>query len=99
MINNRAQGLREGRLRGDAYDQFLDKFVGLVKKHQPRCLLHFEDFVSDKSERGTRSPLRMVRALRMLRGCWPGSGELIREATSRNEPQRADESLASSMRW
>lgn len=24
----------------------MDKFVNLVKKHQPKCLLHFEDFVS-----------------------------------------------------
>jgi hypothetical protein len=24
----------------------VDKFVGLVRKHQPNCLLHFEDFVS-----------------------------------------------------
>ncbi|GFZ48749.1 NAD-dependent malic enzyme [Saitozyma sp. JCM 24511] len=91
-------GLREKRLRGEAYDQFVDKFVGLVKKHQPHCLLHFEDFVSDDSEHGTMSPLRMLRALRMLRDCWPGSGEWIRHATSCKEP-RADVSLGSSMRW
>jgi hypothetical protein len=79
--HNHAQGLREKRLRGEAYDQFVDKFVGLVKKHQPRCLLHFEDFVSDNldclSEHGKRSPLNVVRVLRMLRGFWPGSGEWI----------------------
>lgn len=39
-------GYREKRLRGEGYDRFVDKFVSLVKKHQPRCLLHFEDFVS-----------------------------------------------------
>jgi malate dehydrogenase (oxaloacetate-decarboxylating) len=32
-------------MRGQKYDDFVDKFVGLVKKHQPKCLLHFEDFV------------------------------------------------------
>nr|XP_031860408.1 uncharacterized protein CI109_004018 [Kwoniella shandongensis]KAA5527480.1 hypothetical protein CI109_004018 [Kwoniella shandongensis] len=37
-------GYREKRLRGQKYDAFLEKFVGLVKKHQPKCLLHFEDF-------------------------------------------------------
>ncbi|KAK8853220.1 hypothetical protein IAR55_003922 [Kwoniella newhampshirensis] len=37
-------GYREQRLRGQKYDDFLEKFVGLVKKHQPKCLLHFEDF-------------------------------------------------------
>ncbi|KAK1922115.1 hypothetical protein DB88DRAFT_497231 [Papiliotrema laurentii] len=37
-------GYRESRLRGDKYDRFVDKFVHLVKKHQPKCLLHFEDF-------------------------------------------------------
>ncbi|KIR53437.1 malate dehydrogenase (oxaloacetate-decarboxylating) [Cryptococcus gattii Ru294] len=44
-------GYREKRLRGDPYDQFLDKFVGLVKKHQPKCLLHFEDFGVTNAER------------------------------------------------
>lgn len=34
------------RLRGKEYSDFIQKFVGLIKKHQPRCLLHFEDFVS-----------------------------------------------------
>jgi hypothetical protein len=88
-MDNLAQGLREKRLRGEAYDQFVDKFVGLVKKHQPQCLLHFEDFVRSKTERGTRSSLTMLRALRMLRDCWPGSGEWIREATSYKGPPRA----------
>ncbi|KAK4684047.1 malate dehydrogenase (oxaloacetate-decarboxylating)(NADP+), partial [Tremellales sp. Uapishka_1] len=37
-------GYREKRLRGQGYDDFVEKFVGLVKKYQPHCLLHFEDF-------------------------------------------------------
>ena len=42
-------GYREKRVRGQGYDSFVDKFVGLVKKYQPKCLLHFEDFVSTSS--------------------------------------------------
>ncbi|EIW87295.1 hypothetical protein CONPUDRAFT_87139 [Coniophora puteana RWD-64-598 SS2] len=32
------------RVRGKEYDEFVDKFVQLVRKHHPHCLLHFEDF-------------------------------------------------------
>ncbi|KAF7307234.1 Malic enzyme [Mycena indigotica] len=32
------------RVRGQEYDQFVDKFVQLVRKHYPHSLLHFEDF-------------------------------------------------------
>ncbi|PPQ73040.1 hypothetical protein CVT26_014658 [Gymnopilus dilepis] len=32
------------RIRGDDYDRFVDKFVQLVRKYYPKCLLHFEDF-------------------------------------------------------
>ncbi|WWD03664.1 hypothetical protein V865_001719 [Kwoniella europaea PYCC6329] len=44
-------GYREKRLRGEKYDEFVDSFVGLVKKHQPRCLLHFEDFGVTNAQR------------------------------------------------
>lgn len=37
-------GWNADRVRGDAYHQFTDAFVDLVVKHQPQCLLHFEDF-------------------------------------------------------
>jgi hypothetical protein len=40
------KGWRNERVRGKKYDDFVDRFVGLVKKHQSKCLLHFEDFVS-----------------------------------------------------
>ncbi|KAF5351433.1 hypothetical protein D9758_013498 [Tetrapyrgos nigripes] len=32
------------RVRGKEYDDFVDKFVQLVRKHYPHSLLHFEDF-------------------------------------------------------
>ncbi|WVQ74266.1 hypothetical protein IAR50_003863 [Cryptococcus sp. DSM 104548] len=44
-------GYREKRLRGKPYDEFVEKFVGLVKQHQPTCLLHFEDFGVTNAER------------------------------------------------
>ncbi|WVR05513.1 hypothetical protein IAU60_002531 [Kwoniella sp. DSM 27419] len=37
-------GWPEKRLSGDRYMAFAKKFVDLVKKYQPQCLLHFEDF-------------------------------------------------------
>ncbi|WVF72985.1 hypothetical protein IAT40_007803 [Kwoniella sp. CBS 6097] len=44
-------GYREKRVRGQTYDDFVEKFVGLVKKHQPKCLLHFEDFGVTNAQR------------------------------------------------
>ncbi|KAJ7724244.1 hypothetical protein B0H16DRAFT_326445 [Mycena metata] len=37
-------GWRNKRIRGEEYDKFVDKFVQLVRKYIPQCLLHFEDF-------------------------------------------------------
>ncbi|TFK39367.1 hypothetical protein BDQ12DRAFT_704924 [Crucibulum laeve] len=37
-------GWKHERIRGEEYDAFIDKFVQLVRKHYPHCLLHFEDF-------------------------------------------------------
>ncbi|EED77741.1 predicted protein [Postia placenta Mad-698-R] len=37
-------GWPNGRVRGKAYDKFIDKFVQLVRKYHPHSLLHFEDF-------------------------------------------------------
>lgn len=37
-------GWRNNRVRGEEYDQFIDKFVQLVRKHFPHSFLHFEDF-------------------------------------------------------
>ncbi|KAK0209127.1 hypothetical protein DFS33DRAFT_1307785 [Desarmillaria ectypa] len=39
------------RIRGEQYDQFIDKFVQLVRKYFPHCLLHFEDFGVTNAQR------------------------------------------------
>ncbi|KAG1902607.1 uncharacterized protein F5891DRAFT_1022447 [Suillus fuscotomentosus] len=39
------------RIRGVEYDKFIDKFVQLIRKHQPHCLLHFEDFGVTNAQR------------------------------------------------
>ncbi|KAJ7610835.1 hypothetical protein FB45DRAFT_760864 [Roridomyces roridus] len=39
------------RIRGEEYDQFLDKFVQLVRKYFPQSLLHFEDFGVTNAQR------------------------------------------------
>ncbi|KAJ7155903.1 hypothetical protein C8R43DRAFT_998374 [Mycena crocata] len=39
------------RVRGVEYDKFVDKFVQLVRKHFPQCLLHFEDFGVTNAQR------------------------------------------------
>ncbi|ORX40574.1 hypothetical protein BD324DRAFT_611348 [Kockovaella imperatae] len=44
-------GYRERRLHGRPYDDFVDKFVGLVRKHQSKALLHFEDFGVSNAQR------------------------------------------------
>ncbi|KZT27489.1 hypothetical protein NEOLEDRAFT_1060186 [Neolentinus lepideus HHB14362 ss-1] len=44
-------GWPEKRLRGEAYDKFIDKFVQLVRKHLPHSLLHFEDFGTSNAHR------------------------------------------------
>ncbi|KAH9982317.1 hypothetical protein BGW80DRAFT_1262709 [Lactifluus volemus] len=44
-------GWRHSRVRGDAYDQFTDKFVQLVRTYLPHSLLHFEDFGVTNAQR------------------------------------------------
>ncbi|KAF9258271.1 hypothetical protein L218DRAFT_877508 [Marasmius fiardii PR-910] len=39
------------RVRGKDYDEFIDKFVQLVRKHFPNSLLHFEDFGVNNAHR------------------------------------------------
>lgn len=36
-------------MRGETYLKFVDKFVSLIRKHQPNALLHFEDFGVDNA--------------------------------------------------
>ncbi|QRV94013.1 malate dehydrogenase [Ceratobasidium sp. AG-Ba] len=44
-------GWRHKRVRGKDYDRFVDKFVQLVRKHNPHSLLHFEDFGVTNAQR------------------------------------------------
>ncbi|TFK56407.1 hypothetical protein OE88DRAFT_1669769 [Heliocybe sulcata] len=44
-------GWPEKRVRGKEYDEFIDKFVQLVRKHLPHSLLHFEDFGTSNAHR------------------------------------------------
>ncbi|EPS41822.1 hypothetical protein H072_4210 [Dactylellina haptotyla CBS 200.50] len=37
-------GLRQKRVRGKRYDEFVEAFIQSVKKHYPKAFLHFEDF-------------------------------------------------------
>ncbi|KAK6344717.1 NAD-dependent malic enzyme, mitochondrial [Orbilia javanica] len=37
-------GLRQNRVRGEKYDEFVEAFITAVKKHYPKAFLHFEDF-------------------------------------------------------
>ncbi|MBK9968606.1 MAG: oxaloacetate-decarboxylating malate dehydrogenase [Holophagales bacterium] len=42
-------GLRHKRIRGDEYQEFIDKFVEAVKKVFPNVLLQWEDFLKDNA--------------------------------------------------
>ncbi|THH08897.1 hypothetical protein EW145_g2408 [Phellinidium pouzarii] len=44
-------GWQNKRVRGEAYDKFVDKFVNLVHKYYPQTLLHFEDFGVSNAQR------------------------------------------------
>ncbi|KAF7717553.1 NAD-dependent malic enzyme, mitochondrial [Penicillium ucsense] len=44
-------GLKERRVRGDEYDQFVDKFVQTARKRFPNAYIHFEDFGLSNAKR------------------------------------------------
>lgn len=37
-------GLRKSRVRGEKYDEFVDKFVSACRERYPKAYIHFEDF-------------------------------------------------------
>jgi malate dehydrogenase (oxaloacetate-decarboxylating) len=44
-------GWKNERIRGEAYDKFVDRFVGVVKKRWPHVLLQWEDFAGGNAAR------------------------------------------------
>ncbi len=44
-------GARHSRVRGEAYDRFMDTFVETVTRKYPHALLHWEDFGADNAHR------------------------------------------------
>lgn len=44
-------GWKNERIRGEAYDQFIDQFVQAIKKRFPRVLLQWEDFAQQNAGR------------------------------------------------
>lgn len=44
-------GWRHPRIRGQEYDQFIEKFVRVVQKRMPNTFLHWEDFGRDNARR------------------------------------------------
>lgn len=52
MLNDPAYlGVRHARVRGAAYDQFIDQFVQIVQKLYPHAMLHWEDFAAGNATR------------------------------------------------
>ncbi|KAJ5295779.1 Malic enzyme NAD-binding [Penicillium antarcticum] len=44
-------GLRQYRVRGEAYDAFVEKFVQATRKRFPKAFIHFEDFGPRNAQR------------------------------------------------
>ncbi|KAJ5195833.1 hypothetical protein N7449_006312 [Penicillium cf. viridicatum] len=44
-------GLRQHRVRGEKYDEFVDRFVKASRKRFPRAYIHFEDFGLNNARR------------------------------------------------
>ncbi|KAG9222143.1 hypothetical protein CCMSSC00406_0009594 [Pleurotus cornucopiae] len=56
-------GWPQKRVRGEKYDQFIDKFVQIVRKYHPHSLLHFEDF-------GVTNAHRLLERYRAEHACF-----------------------------
>ncbi|KAF9253604.1 hypothetical protein DTO013E5_769 [Penicillium roqueforti] len=44
-------GLRQRRVRGEKYDEFVDRFVAAARNRFPKAYIHFEDFGLDNARR------------------------------------------------
>jgi len=44
-------GWRHERISGDAYDEFIEQFVGALQRHFPQGFLHWEDFGRDNARK------------------------------------------------
>ena len=44
-------GVRKKRVRGEKYDEFVDKFVTACRKRYPKAYIHFEDFGLNNARR------------------------------------------------
>lgn len=52
LLNDPAYlGVRHSRVRGERYDEFVDRFVGEVTECFPNALLHWEDFAAGNAHR------------------------------------------------
>ncbi|KAL1950974.1 hypothetical protein VTO73DRAFT_123 [Trametes versicolor] len=51
LHDNLYVGWSNSRVRGKAYDRFVDRFMQLVQKHYPHSLVHFEDFGVGNAQR------------------------------------------------
>ncbi|KAJ5356938.1 Malic enzyme NAD-binding [Penicillium concentricum] len=52
LLNDRLYlGLRQRRVRGEKYDEFVDKFVNAARKQFPKAYIHFEDFGLNNARR------------------------------------------------
>jgi malate dehydrogenase (oxaloacetate-decarboxylating) len=44
-------GLKKSRVRGEKYDEFVDKFIQAARKLYPKAYIHFEDFALPNARR------------------------------------------------
>lgn len=67
LIDDLYLGLREKRVRGERYDEFVDTFVKAARELYPRAYIHFEDFGLDNGRSETRLlfPLSRFQACRL----------------------------------
>ncbi len=62
-------GLRQSRVRGEAYDSFMSEFMSAMSEWQPHVLVQFEDF-------GNTNAFRYVNSV-CVRGSTPYVGACV----------------------